>query len=100
MIHEALNGINKGSITVGATSIGIPATAFDNVFGNKAELHLTIETDQIRVSFTGADATSSDHLYSVGDIITLAGPVNIRNFRMIRVTADATVRWTMFSRPL
>lgn len=53
---------------------------------------ITIETDQIRWNPLGLNASATDHLASVADIIELEGPANIRNFRAVMVTGTANLR--------
>ena len=97
-IGHPLKFVTKGSLTVSSGALGIPAAQLDQVRGGEIQAHLTIETDQIRVSFGGADATTTDHLYNVGDVITVSGSAQCRALTMIRETADATVRYTIFGK--
>lgn len=90
----------EGSMTVSSSSTSLPANIFEKMKGKDMEVLLGIETDQIRMALSGADADSASMLYEVGDKPIVAGVVAIRNLRMIRVTADATVRYQAFSRPI
>ena len=54
---------------------------------------ISVETDQIRYRLDGTDPDSSTgHLLSAGDVLVLDNPDDIRNFRAIRVTTDATIQ--------
>jgi len=97
-IGRPLKFVAKGSITVGDAARGIPASDLDKVIGGETEVLLTIETDQIRIAFGGAAATTTDHRYNVDDSIRVAGSATCRAMTFIRVTNDATVRYTIFGR--
>lgn len=58
---------------------------------------VTIEVDSIRWWADGTAPTAAiGHLASPGQTIEVCGTDNIRNFRMIRVTTDSTVRVSYF----
>lgn len=98
-VPHALVAVAEGSITVGATATGIPASDLDKAQGGEIEVLLTVETDQIRVSYFET-ADSGNHRYGVDDSIRVAGPTNCRRLSLIRVTADATVRYTIFGKAI
>ena len=86
------------SITVSTTAIGFtaatitPSTAAAPVPPAAFAL-ATVETDQIRWTADGTTPTSTvGHLANAGDVIELHGYENVRNFRAIRVTTDATLK--------
>lgn len=75
------------SLTVGSTSVDLAQK------NNGADYALiTVETDQIRWNAADRIAVATNHLASVADVIELEGSQNIKGFRAIRVTADATLR--------
>ena len=78
---------DQESLTVSSTSVGLTNRQNDADYAL-----ITVETDQVRWNLTGIVATATDHLASVADIIELEGSANIRNFRALRVTADAALR--------
>lgn len=81
------------SITVGVTSVGLTAATFAPANAIEARYALiTVETDAIRWYASGTAADASGHLTNNGDVIELQGNENVRNFRAIRVTANATIR--------
>ena len=92
--------VAKGSITVGASAVGIPADQLDKAQGGMMEVLLGVETDQIRLSPNTVAATTTDMLFDVGDKIRSAGPTISRNFTMIQVTAAATVRYWIFGKAI
>lgn len=94
--RDEVEFFDQESLTVGSTSVGLVGQQNDADYAL-----ITIETDQIRWALTGGPATATNHLASVSDIIELEGPANIRNFRALRVTADAAIRvsYGRFVRP-
>ena len=89
------------SVTVGAASTALTAATFTptTALGPAQFALITVETDQVRIRFTGdAAAAGATHLLNVGDSAELHGLQNIRNFRAIRVTGDATLR-VSYGRP-
>ena len=99
-IGHPLKFIAKGRLTVSSSAIGIPASDLDKAQGGEIEAFLGVETDQIRVSPGGADATTTDKLFDAGDKIRLAGAPLCRALTMIRVTGDATVTYWLFGKQL
>ena len=85
------------SITVSSTSIGFTAATYDPVAGdNRGQAtyaFCTVESNSIIVRFTGGAASTGNLLtVTTSDQLILHGAGNIRNFRAIRVTNDATLR--------
>ena len=97
-LGHPLKFVAKGSLTGSSAAIGIPAAQLDQVRGGETEVLLGVETDQVRISFGGADATTTDLLFDVGDKIRVAGSAQCRALTMIRATNDATVRYTIFGK--
>lgn len=84
------------SITVSTASVGLTEATFDPVGqtnrGGASYAYITVETDSIRARADGGAATSASHLATTADTVTIYGQENVRNFRAIRVTNDATIR--------
>lgn len=71
-----------------------PATSNEDSPRAKRAL-ITVETDQIRYTYNGTTPTSSiGHLLSAGDVLSLNGYGNIKRFKAIRVTTDASIKVT------
>jgi hypothetical protein len=109
MAHVSVNGpadaYDYESITVSTTALGFTATkitvantAIGSANPRRAkEVLLTVETNTIRFRLDGTDPTAAEgHLLAVGDSLNIEGEDNIRRFRMIRATADATVKVTYY----
>lgn len=86
-------------ITVSSTAIGITSTLVNkpsttNGQSRTAEFALiTVETDSIRYRTDGTNPDSTTgHLLVAGDALTLDNLDDIRRFRAIRVTTDATIQ--------
>ena len=92
-IGHAMRAVAEGTLTVGAAAGGIPASQFDLVRGGEMEVSLGVEVDQIRISYLAGGAPSTGTLYDVGDKLRVGGVAG-RDMRLIRVTGDATVRYT------
>ncbi len=99
-IGAPMKAVAEGTLTVGASAVGIPADQLDKVKGGETELLLGIETDQVRASFLAGGAPSTGTLFDVGDKLRVAGSPTCRDLRLIQVTASATVRYTVFSKAI
>ena len=82
--------------TLTVSSTALPVTESKRVpganIGRCRYLFCTVETDQVRYRLDGGAPTATvGHLVSVGQNIEVHGEENVQNFRIIRVTADATV---------
>ena len=83
------------SITVSSTAVSLTETTRKSGDDTAHKAFITIEDDQIRWRVDGQDPTSSEgHLQNPTDTITLSNSSDIRNFRAIRVSSDATIRVT------
>ena len=105
MPYEVLIGhpmvlVAKGSLTVGASAVGIPASQLDLAKGGEIEVLLGVEVDQLRLSPDTVAATTTDMLFDVGDKIRVAGPKICRELTMIQVTSAATVRFWLFGKAI
>lgn len=91
---------NAEKITVSSTAVGFTAATIhpstptnrtvDQRYANMA--YCTVATDAIRWLSTGTAPTATDGLLvASGGNFTIYGRENVDNFKMIRVTTDATV---------
>ena len=81
------------TITVSSTSIGFTATTYAPAGSPPAAYaFITIETDGISFRSDGTAAEATNHDAATTDQIVVYGAANIRNFRAIRTTNDATCR--------
>jgi hypothetical protein len=62
------------------------------------EIFATVETDSIRYTIDGSTTPTDSvgHLVTAGQSISIKNVVAIQNFKMIRVTTDASVKITYF----
>lgn len=87
------------TLTVGNTVKTLTATKYDkrstgtapNQYAQFATV--TVETDSIRYRTDGGDpAAGVGHLVTAGSVINLSSPNDIRLFKALRVTNDATIQ--------
>lgn len=84
--------IAKETLTVSSTALPLAAPPANGA-ANCAVI--TVETDQVRFWVDGSTPTASvGHLLNVGDELELRGGDELTKFRVIRVTADATLQVT------
>lgn len=88
------------SITVSGT-----ATSFTNAIINPADSNspfkavFVVETDAIRFRVDGGDPTASIGLLAkIGAIVTITGEHDVENFKVIRVTSNATIQPQYFNK--
>ena len=80
--------LNSKALTVSNTAVGLDSAL--SLSHEAARIH--IETDQIRYWLSDKIPTSSDGILTeAGDIIILETTEEVREFRAIRVTLDATL---------
>lgn len=103
MAARSINGL-KGAfafetITVSGTAVGFTATTYHvksstNAPHKIAEFAVvSVETDSIRYRTDGSDPTGSvGHLLMAGDVLFLSSADDVRKFKAIRVTTDATLQ--------
>lgn len=87
-------------ITVSTTSIGITTALIDQCATRfdlpVRRVFVSIESNTIRFRYDGADPTSTvGHPCLANGSFVLEGEGNIRSFRMIRVSGDATATVTL-----
>lgn len=88
--HES---VTVSTVSKALTSTTYAPTGSSSSSGKPAEYALiTVETDSIRIYMDGTAADASGHLIVANSIVELFGANQIRNFRAIRVTSDATLR--------
>lgn len=96
--HEiSYNAFAYESITVSSTAQKFTKATYDtDEDPQRARKALvTVETAAIRYRVDGTDPTSSEgHKLGVGDVLTILGYGNIKRFRAIRVSSDATIKVT------
>ena len=75
------------TLTVSSTGLALTrASEFESAY-------ITTETDSIRFRLDGVSPTATvGHLVSAGGQIILTGSAEVRGFRVIRVSTDATLR--------
>lgn len=80
--------LSSKALTVSSTAVGL-----DKALRQSHEAaRFTVETDQIRYWLSDKLPTASDGiLLEAGDILVLETTEEVRDFRAIRVTADATL---------
>ena len=85
---EWIDWLDYEDLTVSSTALGL--TKNDNNFDRVV---ITVETDAVRYKLTGDVPTAtSGILLAVGGAIELDSFREIKDFRVIRVTNDATLR--------
>lgn len=86
------------TITVSSTGIGFTAATYAPATGPQAMMALiTIETNAIRFRSDGTAPTAAiGHPVSAGSTIEVCGTANVRNFLMIRQSADASASVSYF----
>lgn len=86
-----LSAYAQETITVSTTSIGFTSALITQGAGDAQLASVSIETNAIRFFGNGSTPTASvGHPVAAGSTITVCGQANIKNFRMIRQSADAT----------
>lgn len=86
------------TITVSSVSIGFTAATYAPTGEQQAFAALvSLETNAIRFRSDGTAPTAAvGHAVSAGSNIEVCGTANVRNFRMIRQSADATATVSYF----
>lgn len=84
--------------TLTAGTLEKTTTAVAHDIGRVRLAFITVETNSIRYTEDGTAPTSGDvgHLVTAGSVITIFGFQNLKNFKCIRDSADATIRVTYF----
>lgn len=99
-------GFNGEKLTVSSVSKALTSSIYNPVITDTPSSQsradyavLTVEVDAIRwwpctgaLCTVGAPTSTSGHQVAIGGSVTIFGYANIVNFRMIRVTNDATVQ--------
>jgi len=85
------------TLTVSSTALPFTATVYDSGSGRPQSALVTIATDNIRFWSDGTAPTATiGHLGTAGTPIEVCGFSNLKNWRMIRQTTDATVSVSYF----
>lgn len=83
------------AIAVSSTAVGLTNATY--MVGHETLALITVETDSIRWRADGEDPTATDGLLlPAGYSISIAGKLVLNNFKMIRVTGDASVKVQYF----
>lgn len=94
---NTLSAYGNETITVSNTALGFTAALYDQGSGQAQSALVTIAGDSIRWWANGAVPTATvGHLVTAGTPVEVCGFANIKNFRMIRQTTDATVSVSYF----
>jgi hypothetical protein len=97
---DIIKSYDAEQITVSSAAIGFTAAKIkheSNGSIHPREAMFSVETDQIRFRLDGTDPTAAiGHLASAGETIKVTGEADIRAFRAIRVSTDATIFATYF----
>lgn len=98
---ENYAAINDEAITVADTAIGFTTAKLTvtsgSLKGRPADAALiTVETNNIRFRHAGDPTSSVGHLLIPGQSYFITGSTDVRNFKAIRVTNNATVYCTYF----
>lgn len=81
------------SITVSNTAIGPSAYIIPQLASTPSYVFCTTETNDIRIRYDGTVPTASEgHKVVAGSSFSIKGQVNVYNLKMIRTSADATVK--------
>lgn len=85
------------TITVSSSSIGFTTGIIDNGSGQATYALVSIETNAVRFWSDGSAPTATvGHPVAAASMIEVCGYGNIKNFRMIRQSADATATVSYF----
>ena len=90
IIANLLNIFNFETLTVGTTVKSLTSSIYIDSNGAYAKKALiTIETASLRWRCDDNPTSTVGHLMQPGDILTLIGSANIRNFKAIRTGATS-----------
>lgn len=86
---------NYEAIAVSSTAVSLTIAKY--MLGHETMALITVETDSIRWRADGEDPTAAEGLLlPAGYSISIAGKMVLNNFKMIRVTGDASVKVQYF----
>jgi hypothetical protein len=87
--------IAKETLVVSSTALPLTASAYDRDGLSADQATITCETDAVRYWADGSIPTASvGHVLAAAGALLLYGQQAIQNFRVIRVTNDATLSIT------
>jgi hypothetical protein len=94
-----MGAYNQESITVSDTAKSFTAATIDPSDPDSAfKAVFVVEDANIRFRVDGGDPTASVGLLAkVGAVVTITGNHDVRNFKAIRVTTDATIQPSYFN---
>lgn len=80
-----------------ASKIEPVATIADKDLGKAKLIRISVETNAVRIREDGPDPTASEgHVLNAGDWYYISNLQQMKQFRVIRVSADATLKVTYF----
>jgi hypothetical protein len=92
---DIIKSYDAEAITVSSTAIGFTAAKVKHESNNSIhprEAIFNVEDDAIRFRLDGTDPdASTGHLVNAGETIKITGEADIRAFKAIRVTTDASI---------
>ena len=100
LIPRAFKCFYQGSLSVGNSSVSLPAASLIPTGGRDIEVLLAIETNDVRYQLDGKDATSSSMRLRADTFLRLPGMQVCENIRFIQDTAEVTIRIQSFCMPL
>ncbi len=91
---------DEGSITVSDTAVNLPAATLEKASGGMIDVLLGVDDNPIYLALTGTAATVASMKYATGSKVVISGMADCKRLSMVRVSADATVRFQAFRRPI
>ena len=97
-ITSSYSAFAHETITVSSTSVGFNSVLYDQASGQASAALVSVAGDAIRFFSDGTIAPTATvgHLVPVGSNVEVCGFSNVKNWRMIRQTTDATVTVSYF----
>lgn len=96
-VNARLGFTSQFAKTVSSTALSLTDLGFTTAQVQQAQsMRLTVETQSTRYAYDGATPTAANgHLLAANAELLLVGSENLANFRIIRVTTDATIQVTL-----
>lgn len=91
--------LDNDTVTVSSTPVGLTLAKVQQSAGNAAYALVSVETAPIAVVFVGTPSTSVGNQFIAGSSFYVCGLANIKAFRAIRVSSDATLKVALFKSP-
>ena len=92
------NAFAHETITVSSTAVGFNSVLYDQASGQATAALVSVAADAIRFFSDGTilPTASVGHPVASGSTVEVCGFANVKNFRMIRQTNDATITVSYF----